>query len=89
VRPFPLSLLRAYVCTSISSFSDFSSFDFGFELRSWFCSCSFVLQRFRLRLAGGGVVFYVDGVEHGGCGGVFFFVGGDFFLVLETGADIV
>jgi hypothetical protein len=37
----------------------------------------------------GGVVFYVDRVEHCCCGGVGFFVGGDFFFVLETGAYVV
>jgi drug/metabolite transporter (DMT)-like permease len=36
-----------------------------------------------------GIIFYVDGVEHGGGGGVRFFVGGDVGLVLHGGADVI
>jgi hypothetical protein len=35
------------------------------------------------------VILYVDGVVHGGGGGVGFFVGGDFGFVLEAGANVV
>lgn len=34
-----------------------------------------------IRLVGWGIVFHVDGVEHGRGGGVGFFVGGDFGFV--------
>lgn len=44
---------------------------------------------YRVRLAAVGVVFYVDGVVHGGGGGVGFFVGGDLGFVLQAGADVV
>ena len=45
-------------------------------------------QNFRL-LAPVGVVLYVDGVEHSGCGGMGLFVGVDGGGVLETLPDVV
>jgi hypothetical protein len=36
-----------------------------------------------------GVVLHVDVVEHGGSGGVGFFVGGDVGLMLHGGSDVV
>jgi hypothetical protein len=62
---------------------------FLFCHKNWNCeSCSAIL-RIVFGLAGVGVVFYVDGVEHCCCGLMGFFVVGDLFFVLEAGAYVV